>query len=52
MTNGLTYGMQLKIARIENELTQKKLAARTGITMATIGDIESGGNCKITTFIF
>ncbi len=34
--------IKLKIARIENDLTQKELAERVGVTRQTIGMIEAG----------
>ena len=34
--------IKLKIARIENDLTQEELAERVGVTRQTIGMIEAG----------
>jgi putative transcriptional regulator len=35
--------MKLKLARIENDLTQQELADKVGVTRQTIGLIEKGG---------
>ena len=37
-----TYRMKLKLARIENNLTQQELAGMVGVTRQTIGLIEKG----------
>ncbi len=34
--------IKLKIARVENDLTQEELAERVGVTRQTIGMIEAG----------
>ena len=34
---------RLKLARVENDLTQAELAERVGVTRQTIGLIEAGG---------
>ncbi|MBN1490031.1 MAG: helix-turn-helix transcriptional regulator [Phycisphaerae bacterium] len=36
-------GIKLKMARVEHDLTQAKLAEKVGVTRQTIGLIESGG---------
>lgn len=36
-------GIKLKMARVEHNLTQAKLAEKVGVTRQTIGLIESGG---------
>ena len=35
--------MKLKLARVENNLTQAELAEKVGVTRQTIGLIENGG---------
>ena len=37
-----TYRQKLKLARVENNLTQAKLAEKIGVTRQTIGLIEKG----------
>lgn len=37
-----TYRKRLKIARVENNLTQAELAEKIGVTRQTIGLIENG----------
>ena len=37
-----TYRIRLKLARIENNLTQSELAEKVGVTRQTIGLIENG----------
>ena len=38
----LLKNMQLKVARIQNDLSQEQLAQRVGVTRQTIGLIEAG----------
>ena len=38
----MNIGKQFKIARIDTELTQKEASEATGITEATISEIENG----------
>ena len=48
----MNIGLQLKIARVERELTQEELKEKAGISAATIGGIETGkGNPKLKTII-
>ncbi|MFC1573921.1 helix-turn-helix transcriptional regulator [Candidatus Latescibacterota bacterium] len=37
-----TYRIRLKLARVENNLTQAELAEKVGVTRQTIGLIENG----------
>ncbi len=37
-----TYRIRLKLARVENNLTQAELAEKIGVTRQTIGLIENG----------
>ena len=39
----MNAGIKLKMARVEHDLTQAKLAEKVGVTRQTIGLIESGG---------
>ena len=46
----MNIGLQIKIARVEKEWTQDQLRMNTGISAATIGNIEAGkGNPKLKT---
>ena len=48
----MTVGLQLKLARVERELTQKELEYKSGISAVTIGAIETGkGNPKLKTIM-
>ena len=38
----ITYRNKLKLARVENNLTQNELAEKVGVTRQTIGLIETG----------
>jgi DNA-binding XRE family transcriptional regulator len=46
----MNIGLQLKIARTEKEWTQEELGKQSGVSAATIIDIEKGsGNPKLKT---